>query len=126
MAAILFAFDGFLSPWFCKIVPQTLYAACLFSAVAWLTRNHGGNAAAVYMTVVRPMFLKSEHVVDKVVDKIVREVDVVSREAVIRVNRAIEPCARQLEHAAEAATREMKEMAEERLGHGRRRRDMLR
>lgn len=72
------------------------------------------------------MFLKSEHVVDKIVDRLLRKLDVVSREAVVRVNCVMEPCARQLEHAAEATRREMREMAEERLVRGNGRRSVLR
>lgn len=98
-----------------------MYAAGLFSAVAWLTRNRAGNAAAIYTALVRPIFLKAEHTVDKIVDKMLHEVDAVSREAVVRVNRVVEPYARQLEHAAEAAGREVRELAEERLVGGRRR-----
>lgn len=114
MAGLLFASDGVLRPILGSMLPRALYGAGLFSAVTWLTRNRGGNAAAVYAAVVRPMFLKSEVAVDKAVDKMMKQMDVVSRQAVVGVNQVVAPYARQLEHAAAETGRQLQEQA-----HGR-------
>lgn len=122
MAALLFAGDALLlAPAVCRVLPQPVYAAGLFAAVAWLTRYRGGNARAVYTAFVRPAFLRSEEFVDKAVEGMLGQLEAVSSSAIVQINAFVTPYARQLEHAAAMTGKQLKDHANGRLRELRRR-----
>lgn len=112
MAAFLFAAHAFVfGPFLTAIVPPTLYRSALLWSVVWMNANRTANAARLYDTFLQPALIRSEHAIDICVESVMGHVDAVTRHLILGVNQAVEPYARQLEHAAAATRRQMEEQA---------------
>lgn len=114
LMAILFTLDSMLlRPFVFAIIPTPIYHAVLVWLFAWLNSSRAGNAAAIYDGFVKPVLLRSEHVVDVGVTAVLGHVDYISRHIILGANRIVEPYARQLEHAAAVTRRQMEDRARE-------------
>lgn len=123
MAALLFSLHGLiLRPFLMRMLPNCLYHAMMLSAITWLTRHRGANAAYLYAAVVRPAFRKSEYAVDQAVTAALTNIDHVTRHAIISMNNAVAPIAKQLEHAAAATRHQLQQQAQHNTRRGLRRR----
>lgn len=112
LVAVIFALNSvILHPFIFSMFPVPLYRSALLWLFVWLNTSYGANAAVVYDSFIRPLFLRSEHTVDVVVTSVLGHVDYISRHIILGVSRAVEPYARQLEHAAEVTRRQMAEQA---------------
>lgn len=104
LAAALFAADRLaLSSVLGSVLPGPMYAAGLFSALAWLGRDDAANASRVYAGGVAPLLLRYEGAIEGAVCGVAERVDDASRYGLVKVADCIRPIAEQLEHAADRA-----------------------
>lgn len=91
------------------IFPSALYRILALALFTWLNGNDAGNAATVYDGMLRPALLKSERAVDAAATSVLEYGDDCMRHAILAVNQAVKPYARQLEHAAATTRARMEE-----------------
>lgn len=112
LTAILLTLHAFvLRPFLPSFLPTTLYHAGVMCIFSWLNSNKAANAALLYDCFVKPALSRSEHMIDVCVESILAQSDSFTRHIILAINQAVEPYARQLEHAANASRLQMEEQA---------------
>lgn len=112
LTAFLLTLHAFiLRPFLPSFLPTTLYHAGVMCIFSWLNSNKAANAALLYDTFVKPALARSEHMIDVCVESVLAQSDSFTRHIILAINQAVEPYARQLEHAANASRRHMEEQA---------------
>lgn len=112
LTAILLTLHAFIfRPFLPSFLPTTLYHAGVMCIFSWLNSNKAANAALLYDSFVKPALARSEHMIDVCVESVLAQSDSFTRHIILAINQAVEPYARQLEHAANASRRQMEEQA---------------
>lgn len=106
IAAVLFALDrASARVGLQAVLPGPMYAAGVFSALAWLQGGEGRNAGLVY-DALRPGLVRYEDSIESGIGAMGERVNEASRYGLVKVSECIRPIATQLEQAADAAQRE--------------------